>query len=349
MAYACRIEADSISERGHRLTTMVVTLPRNMLAELNTHCALARNSASSRAIPTLKQLRMIVEDMFIPVEFGTVATGMNAGPPLTGNKDYRARQAWRNAGLEAIWWAMSLVTSAEYIEDEWETWVRTKNDEFGEFVLDIAERLDNKLLKNRHDLLGVSKGLANRILEPFMWHTVIITATEWDNFFNLRTHKDAQLEIRTAAKMMQEAYNASTPTLLQEGDWHLPFIQPHELEWARENPLVARKVSSARCARVSYLTHDTGEANIDRDLSRADGLAGDGHMSPFHHAATPFTEAEWFVRDNMKALALDQGSELPDFVVKSLARSTEFSAKYRGWRDFRLELPNEDVFTPKAA
>lgn len=33
---------------------------------------------------------------------------------------------------------------------------------------------------------SVTKQLCNRLLEPFMWHKVLITATEWDNFFNLR-------------------------------------------------------------------------------------------------------------------------------------------------------------------
>lgn len=32
----------------------------------------------------------------------------------------------------------------------------------------------------------VTKQLCNRLLEPFMWHTVIVTATEWENFFKLR-------------------------------------------------------------------------------------------------------------------------------------------------------------------
>ena len=34
--------------------------------------------------------------------------------------------------------------------------------------------------------LGVTKQLCNRILEPFLYHTVILTATEYANFFKLR-------------------------------------------------------------------------------------------------------------------------------------------------------------------
>ena len=34
--------------------------------------------------------------------------------------------------------------------------------------------------------LGITKQLCNRFLEPFMWHTVLISGTEFSNFFNLR-------------------------------------------------------------------------------------------------------------------------------------------------------------------
>src|SRR5690606_5541952 len=58
--------------------------------------------------------------------------------------------------------------------------------------------------------LGIHKQWANRLLEPFSWHTAIISATEWENFFNLRCHPDAQPEIQTIARMIRDAMNAST-------------------------------------------------------------------------------------------------------------------------------------------
>lgn len=59
--------------------------------------------------------------------------------------------------------------------------------------------------------LGTHKQTVNRILEPYMWHTVIVTATEYGNFFALRANPDAQPEIRTIAEMMQELYRTSEP------------------------------------------------------------------------------------------------------------------------------------------
>lgn len=34
--------------------------------------------------------------------------------------------------------------------------------------------------------LGCTKQLCNRLLETYMWHTVLISGTEWENFFHLR-------------------------------------------------------------------------------------------------------------------------------------------------------------------
>lgn len=133
---------------------------------------------------------------------------------------------------------------------------------------------------------GVHKQVANRLLEPFMWHTVIVTATEWDNFFGLRANPMAQPEIRVAAEMMLDAYKNSTPTRLEYGEWHTPYIQPEEYE--EFNLDLRKQVSAARCARVSYLTHD-GVRDVDKDLELFARLteASPPHASPLEHVATP--------------------------------------------------------------
>ncbi len=136
---------------------------------------------------------------------------------------------------------------------------------------------------------GVHKQITNRLLEPFMWHTVIVTATDWSNYFHLRDHEMAQPEIQRIASMMQTDYNASKPFLLSPTEWHLPYAQHGELEELGVEKLV--KLCCARCARVSYLTHD-GKRNIEADLTLYDRLLEGGHMSPFEHAARPMTAEE---------------------------------------------------------
>lgn len=350
MAYECTIVADSISSHGHRITTMIVTLYRGVLAELNTHRMFSRNSASSRAIPVRTQLRAIMKDTFRPEEFGTAQAGMNAGPALEGDLLITAQSTWDDAAASAVWYALCLTTSEKYIEREWAKWSEDVDDNFDNFVLDIARRIEDKEdALHTEALLWTTKGLSNRLLEPFMWHTVIITATEWDNFFNLRTDENAQLEIRTAAKMMKEAYDASTPKLLEEGEWHLPFIQPEEKEWAKQNPEIARMAVTARCARVSYLTHDKKKLDLEADVRLAESLARNGHMSPFEHAATPFSKAEWKARNEMADVALKHDAELEEYITTQLVELTQFSGNFRGWGQYRREQANERVFVREAA
>lgn len=130
--------------------------------------------------------------------------------------------------------------------------------------------------------LGVHKQLANRLLEPFLWHTIIVSATEWDNFFDLRLHPDAQPEIRYAAEAMRKAIDNSEPEILEDDQWHLPLVDVHQVPaW-----IDARMVSAARCARVSYLTHD-GKVDYEADNDLALRLLTSKHLSPFEHVARP--------------------------------------------------------------
>ncbi|HEY9085229.1 MAG TPA: FAD-dependent thymidylate synthase [Candidatus Tyrphobacter sp.] len=155
----------------------------------------------------------------------------------------------------------------------------------------------------RLQALHVHKQVVNRVLEPFLWHTVIVTATEWENFFELRCAPNAQPELRQAAMLMRDAMNESTPALVAQGAWHLPLLQLDERSLDIETQ---KKVSAARCARVSYLTHE-GKREIEKDLELYERLKSDRHLSPFEHVATP-------------------------------AEDTAFHANFRGWMQMRTGL-----------
>lgn len=165
--------------------------------------------------------------------------------------------------------------------------------------------------------IGLHKQLANRILEPFMWHTVIVTATEWSNYFALRANEMAQPEIRKVSELMQTAYEASTPKQLSDDEWHLPLIQEEEYDGVFEKSDDARMISAARCARVSYLTHE-GKRDLSADIILYDRLTSGGHMSPLEHVARPLTKDE-----------LSEG---------------EFRGNFRGWMQLRKLVPNEDDY-----
>lgn len=152
---------------------------------------------------------------------------------------------------------------------------------------------------------GVHKQLANRLLEPWMWITVIVSATEWDNYFDLRQDSSmsvppgtvnprlrlnprfpAQPEIQVAAQMMRELYEHSTPKLLKDGEWHLPMIRPDEdADYRGQFPIgMLVKISTGRAARVSYLTHD-GRRDPAEDVGLCDRLVTARDWSPAEHQA----------------------------------------------------------------
>lgn len=137
---------------------------------------------------------------------------------------------------------------------------------------------------------GVHKQLANRLLEPWQFISVIVTATEWDNWFELRDHADAQPEIQDLARTMKAVMAASEPRLVRHGDWHLPYVTQAEREAHPVDLLV--KLSAARCARVSYLLHDGTAPSVEKDLELFDRLVGSRplHASPVEHQATPDSE-----------------------------------------------------------
>lgn len=143
--------------------------------------------------------------------------------------------------------------------------------------------------------LNVHKQLSNRLLEPWMWHTVIFSTTELDNFFAQRCSPLAQPEIRVVAERIRDAVEASIPNVLQLGEYHTPYIQPDEQSLELE---VRKRVSAARCARVSYLTH-AGVRDIQEDLTMFDRLtsAFPPHASPLEHVATPYPENIAFIED----------------------------------------------------
>lgn len=255
MTFSAKIIADSISGEGKRITTMQLSYPRFIHAEFMTHRVFSRNASSSRAIPVAKMLEQVRNNPAMPLHWGKNQPGMQAAVELTGLELDLAKSAWRRAAWQAA---------------------------------NIAEEMS---------AMGLHKQVANRILEPFQIIHVIVTATEWENFFELRDHEDAQPEIRHLAVLMKQAMDGSKPRFLNEDEWHLPYVTDEDIDWlknfAESEHLdwleLARKVSAARCCRVSYLKHDGTRASLQEELDLCDRLAAARpiHASPFEHQARP--------------------------------------------------------------
>lgn len=253
---------DSISivqPRIVRLATLQLRYPRFIHSEFMTHRVFSRNASSSRAIPVAKMLEQVRNDPAMPIHWGKNQPGMQANEQLEGEELVNAQYCWRRAADKAA---------------------------------SIAEVMQGA---------GVHKQVANRILEPFQFINVIVTATEWDNFFELRDHEDAQPEIRELAEVMRAALGRSDPIRRVPGDnaltfmgnsedntkWHLPYVT--NLERATYLPTILIAASAARCARVSYLTHDGEQPDIKKDIALFMRLVGSKplHASPIEHQAKP--------------------------------------------------------------
>lgn len=134
--------------------------------------------------------------------------------------------------------------------------------------------------------LGLHKQWANRPLEWFGCIDVLISSTDWANFYALRLDKGTQPELQTLAGLMEGAAGASSPRVLQPGQWHMPFVSEAEREILSTNEQLV--LSTARCARLTIEPFD-GNADYDAERARFERLvvAAPVHASPAEHQATP--------------------------------------------------------------
>lgn len=259
---SAKIIADSINPCGDRITTMVIQFHRFILPEVNTHRMFSKNTSSSRAIPVNKLLEQVEEIEAYPLFWGANCKGMSAKQELSEQDQRKAKMIWRHARLMAVTQVKALMATGES---------------------------------------GVHKQTVNRLLEPFLTTTMIISGTNqpssWQNFFNQRCHPDAQPEIQALANKMKTAYDASEPQKLIEGEWHIPFLYLPDYtdytEGSLDYPMTELiKIAVGRCARVSYLNHD-GVRSLNDDIKLHDRLlaSNPAHLSPFEHVAMALGES----------------------------------------------------------
>ena len=174
---------------------------------------------------------------------------------------------------------------------------------------------------------GVHKQFVNRLLEPFSTVKVVVTATEWDNFFKLRLHHAAQPEMKKLAQAMKTAMDESHPEILINGEWHLPYVDSfNEFTDSKSYKSHIEKcslISVARCARVSYLNHDNSNPDIEKDLELARQLLADGHLSPFEHQAKPM---------------INDVIQWRNGVTHASKNGEQWSNNFRGWIQHRALL-----------
>lgn len=364
------IIADSINSMGNRITTYVLTFPRFILAELNTHRVFSKNSASSRAIPFKKMVEMVENDPFIPIAWQKDHKGMQGNKYITDEHNLKVCiEDWLEARNNAIKSASDLSKGFNK-KDIDGNWIATKPEDF-------VDR--------------VTKQLCNRLLEPFMWHTVILTGTEFDNFFELRSpcyyisgkcyksKKDAikenpfvesysetswhklnegqsEIHMMALAEAMWDAMSESTPKELQAGEWHIPFGDKFDEDRIKSlfsgiggtlkdynEAMIDYKVmiATARCARVSYLNFE-GKDDYEADIKLFNRLKDLNHWSPFEHCARAMSETEFSSYIRSEACSVDYGDLVIDDIIYLQRTFQEnnfgWCRNYRGFVQLRAEM-----------
>lgn len=308
------IVAHSTNIQGDELISVLCTFPRIILAEVNTHRMLSKNTSSSRAIPFNKMVESVENDSFIPIAWQKEHSGMQGSEYLIDAKD---------------------------ISDAQSVWLSARDEAVSQAIL---------LSKNE----GVTKQLCNRLLEPFMWTTMLITGSKegWDNFFKLRnpvyryndiltfkSKKDyitysklqgypqnenmfsqlewfninegqAEIHIMDLAEKIWDAKNESTPILLEAEEWHIPFenkigrfanipltseVSDKQVE---KNILINTvKISVALAARTSYtVVGEEKEIDYQKMIDLHDRLLAQDppHSSPLEHCCKALTNEEYY-------------------------------------------------------
>lgn len=292
MTITAKIICDSVSAENVRLTTLQLRYPKFIHGEFMTHRVFSRNASSSRAIPVERLIQDVIDDPVYPSFWGKNQPGMSANEEC-------------NTVIET---GSTGISGREICLSREEAWGLARNNAVSQ--------------ARAFAKAGYHKQIVNRLLEPFCHINVVVTATEWSNFFELRLHKDAQPEMRLLAEVIRRARHLSEPRPLKFGEWHLPYVSEDTVQ-SDENDQEAWalriRLSVARCARVSYLTQDGKTPNIEDDLKLYDRLVGAVplHASPAEHQATP-----------------DQRYEHSS----SSWRNSALHGNFRGWQQYRKML-----------
>lgn len=370
------IVADSVNVQGDRLTSVLVTMPRIILSEMNTHRMLSKNTSSSRAIPFNKMVEAVQNDPFIPIAWQKEHKGMQGSEYFNTHasitKDYNQDihyGFWMDARDEAI-------RMATCLHDE-----------------------------------GLTKQLCNRLLEPFMWTTMLITGPKlgWDNFFNLRcpqyetnsgkgfrSRKDAlaaqlnvkdpgkdfvkqsyeedfnmewflankgqaEIHMMALAECIWDAYNESTPRQLKSGEWHIPFEDKIDrfvnipLDSEVTDPMIEINIlhnkiftSVAMGARTSYtVVGEEKEINHEALIGLHDRLLAQDppHSSPLEHCARAMSNEEHnsYLKGVIELIDIDEpeysgGIYEPKFSEKGWCNNFKGFIPYRYLVDNKISI-----------
>ncbi len=317
---SAKIVADSINPNGNRITTYELEYHRYIHGEVMTHRLFSRNAMSSRAVPVVKMIEQVRNSPAIPTHWGANQSGMQADNECNNPIDLGA----------------PVTFSAE------EAWVKS-----GSYMMtNLAEEFSKA---------GYHKQIVNRLLEPFQMMKIVLTATEFENFFWLRCDTDAQPEIQELARLMFECREESEPELLKVGEYHTPYVEHLDRpdgsagvayaifdtgveRYLTEEEAIA--ISSSCCAQVSFRNIDNSFEKAMKVYERL-GVGGSKiHASPFEHVACPLPDYS----KGGNSFLTGSGDVPKELWLKGITHMDRegnyWSGNFKGWLQHRQLLGN---------
>ena len=281
----------SINDRGNKIITVQAEYPLYIHAQCKTHRMFSLNDDDQYETVMKRDVDLMADRMF------SRSAASNRAIPV--NKLMQLVE--ENPAIPMYW---GLNKPGMQADEEYKDTSATEG--LWRRALEDAGHWSNKLKE-----LGIHKQTVNRLLMPFQHIRVVVTATEWDNFFMLRLPYDelnaaqkimadswakihggyhldgaaAQPEMQELARKIKKAIDEGTPKLLRFGEWHSPYVTQAERETLNVSDTV--NCSAARCARASFNNHDKANPDVVTDLKLAHKLMIDAHCGPFEHQATP--------------------------------------------------------------
>ncbi len=309
MGFEAKIILDSITERGHRLTTIQATFPRFILAEVNTHRMFSRNSASSRAIPVKTRIEQLDRDPFVPIAFGKNKAGMQSEEELLDQGT--AKGLWNNAIDDAVKWAKGLMQAG--VHKQWANRV-IETYAWHTAVISATEWSNHDGLRCHPDASPEYQTIAKMMREARAASTPTRAV---DGYWHL-----------------PYVYGpGGQPVDPRDIEAALALEKKTGVKWID----ILRKVSVGRCAAVSYERQEVKD--FEKDIDRYEKLKSSGHMSPFEHAARPMTEEEYDLFRQPVLTWHERGHWVHTDAY------THFCGNFQGWIQDRKMIPNEHDFS----
>lgn len=289
MPYEVKLLKANESIPGLKLYTFELKYWRALHSEMCRHRSFSRTVESSRAKPIYKNIEEVRTNPFIPDHWSLNGPGMVA-------------KAYETNPNIILGYRNSIRVMAEG-----------------------AAAMAEQMAK-----MGLHKQIVNRYLEPYLYTKEVITCTDraFQAFLDLRTAEDAEPHMQDLANAMKTAVSEITPVILNQGEWHLPYLTKKDEDLIREyirlNNLdeteerileIKKKVSSARCARCSYKAYD-GTTSIEADLGLFDRLLANNHISTCEHCCTP------------------------DNIINGSWENPGFHGNHVGWIQYRKQIEN---------